>query len=123
MPAKPRSVAPARSNFDPIIGESVSAVVSIFLLAVSFFTPLAVGQSIGNSGSIEGSVTDPTGAVIPKATVEIRHPVSGFDRTGSTDSAGKFAFTDVPFNPYHLTVVATASRPMCETWNLARRFR
>ncbi len=83
------------------------AVVSIFLLAVSFFTPLAVGQSIGNSGSIEGSVTDPTGAVIPKATVEIRNPVSGFDRTVTTDSAGKFAFTNVPFNPYHLTVVAT----------------
>ena len=83
------------------------AVISIFLLAVSLFTPLAVGQSIGNSGSIEGSVTDPTGAVVPKATVEIRNPVSGFDRTVTTDSAGKFAFTNVPFNPYHLTVVAT----------------
>ncbi len=67
----------------------------------------AFAQSSGNSGSINGSVSDPTGAVVPKAVVEIRNPVSGFDRSTTTDAAGKFAFTNVPFNPYHLTVTAT----------------
>jgi Carboxypeptidase regulatory-like domain/TonB-dependent Receptor Plug Domain len=64
-------------------------------------------QSVGNSGSLNGSVVDPTGAVVANATVEIRNPVSGFDRSTTTDNAGKFAFTNVPFNPYHLTVTAT----------------
>ncbi len=38
--------------------------------------------------------------------MEIRNPVSGFDRSTTTDGAGKFAFTNIPFNPYHLTVTA-----------------
>jgi hypothetical protein len=67
----------------------------------------ASAQSVGNSGSINGSVVDPTGAVVSNAKVDIRNPVSGFDRTTTTDATGKFAFTNVPFNPYHLTVTAT----------------
>src|ERR1700726_2101350 len=78
----------------------------IAILAVAILTATAGAQSVGNSGSINGSVVDPTGAVVPKATVEIRNPVSGLDRSTTTDSTGKFAFTNVPFNPYHLTVTA-----------------
>ena len=63
-------------------------------------------QSAGNSGSIDGTVVDSTGAVVPKATVEIRNPVSGFDRSTTTDNSGRFEFTNIPFNPYHLTVTA-----------------
>jgi len=64
-------------------------------------------QSAGNSGSIDGTVVDPTGAVVARARVEIRNPVSGFDRSNTTDSSGRFQFTNIPFNPYHLTVSAT----------------
>src|SRR6202790_1483867 len=66
----------------------------------------AVAQSAGNSGSIDGTVTDPTGAVVSKARVEIRNPVSGFDRSTTTDSSRRVQFTNIPFNPYHLTVTA-----------------
>jgi hypothetical protein len=79
----------------------------IAIFAVIFLTAAVSAQSVGNSGSINGSVVDPTGAVVPNATVEIRNPVSGFDRSTTTDNAGKFAFTNIPFNPYHLTVTAT----------------
>ncbi|PYV74061.1 MAG: hypothetical protein DMG96_21345, partial [Acidobacteria bacterium] len=37
-------------------------------------------------------------------SVEIRNPVSGFDRTAATDAAGRFSIPNVPFNPYHLSV-------------------
>ncbi|MGA8620097.1 MAG: TonB-dependent receptor [Candidatus Sulfotelmatobacter sp.] len=76
----------------------------VAICAIVFLSSIAYSQSVGNSGSINGSVTDPTGAVVPNATVEIRNPVSGFDRSTTTDNAGKFAFTNIPFNPYHLTV-------------------
>ena len=79
----------------------------IAIFVVIFLTAAVSAQSVGNSGSINGSVVDPTGAVVPNATVEIRNPVSGFDRSTTTDNAGKFAFTNIPFNPYHLTVTAT----------------
>src|ERR1700719_5279457 len=78
----------------------------IAILAVAILTTTAVSQSVGNSGSINGTVVDPTGAVVAKATVEIRNPVSGFDRSTTTDSSGKFEFTNIPFNPYHLTITA-----------------
>src|ERR1700687_6217660 len=80
-----------------------AAFIVFFCLAFGFH---ASAQSVGNSGSINGTVVDPTGAVVAKATVEIRNPVSGLDRSTTTDSAGKFAFTNIPFNPYHLTVRA-----------------
>src|SRR5579872_5727567 len=76
----------------------------IAVSAVSFIVSAVWAQSAGNSGSINGTVLDSTGAVVPKATVEIRNPVSGFDRSIVTDSSGKFEFTNIPFNPYHLTV-------------------
>ena len=76
------------------------------ILAVIFITTAVWTQSTGNSGSISGSVVDPTGAVVAKATVEIRNPVSGFDRSTTTDVSGKFLFTNVPFNNYHLAVTA-----------------
>jgi hypothetical protein len=63
-------------------------------------------QSVGNFGSVNGTVLDSTGAVVPNAKVEIRNPVSGFDRSTTTDTSGRFEFTNVPFNPYHLTVTA-----------------
>ena len=63
----------------------------------------AFAQSAGNSTSVIGTVADPSGAVIPNALVEIRNPVSGFERTATTDGSGRFAIPNVPFNPYHLT--------------------
>ena len=56
------------------------------------------------SGGVTGVVADPTGAVIPNATVAIHNPVSGFSRTTITDGAGRFSIPNVPFNPYHVTV-------------------
>ena len=67
---------------------------------------LAGAQSVGNSGSVTGTVTDSTGAVVAGAKVQIHNPVSGFDRSTTTDNAGAFAFTNIPFNHYHLSVTA-----------------
>src|SRR5205823_12923926 len=69
----------------------------------------ANAQSGGSSTSVTGTVVDQTGAVVPNATVEIRNPVSAFQRTTSTDSVGKFSIPNVPFNPYHVTATAQRS--------------
>jgi hypothetical protein len=66
-----------------------------------------IAQSTGNAGSITGTVTDPTGAVVPGATVQILNPVSQYSRTATTDSAGKFSFPNVPLNAYHLSVASS----------------
>src|SRR5262249_37590057 len=73
------------------------------LFIVLLLTRPVFGQSVA-SGTIEGTVVDPSGAVVAGATVELRNPITGFLQTGTTDSMGIFRFTNVPFNPYHLQV-------------------
>jgi hypothetical protein len=75
----------------------------VFLLAPGI---QAYAQSSSNSGSINGTVLDPTGAVVPNATVEIHNPISHFDRSTTTDTSGNFSLPNIPFNPYHMTVTA-----------------
>jgi hypothetical protein len=75
------------------------------LIALAFAAVSAPAQS-GNAGTIRGTVTDPSGAVVPKATVQLINAVSGFDRTTTTDSTGQFSFPNVPFNPYRIDVTA-----------------
>src|ERR1035441_6029535 len=78
-----------------------AAFLAVFYLGLGLS---AYAQSGGSS--ISGTVLDPSGAVVPNASVEIHNVVSGFDRTTTTDSSGKFSFPNVPFNPYHMTVTA-----------------
>ncbi len=71
------------------------------------FTNQAFAQSASsNSGAIRGSVLDPSGAAIPKATVQIQNPVSHYNQTTQTDAAGNFQFANVPYNPYHVSAIA-----------------
>ena len=63
------------------------------------------------AGTITGTVTDASGAVIPGATVTIENPVSGLKRSAKTDAAGQYRFTNLPFNPYHLVAQAPGFSP------------
>ena len=84
---------------------------------VVFYLAFAINvnaQSGGSSTSVTGTVADPTGAVVANAVVEIRNPVSGFERTANTDAAGKFTIPNVPFNPYHLTVAGPGFAPYAQ---------
>jgi hypothetical protein len=83
-------------------------VVFAFFVGAS---PLIYAQGVGNSASITGTVLDPTGAVVPKATVEIHNVVSGLDRSTTADNMGNFSFVNVPYNPYHLSVNASGFSP------------
>jgi len=78
----------------------------VALLTICAAASVCRAQSVGNSTSLNGTVLDVTGAVIVGATVKIHNPVSGLDRSAQTDVSGQFSFSNVPFNPYHLTVKA-----------------
>ena len=81
---------------------------ALLVLALAFLFSAASGRAqMGNSGSIEGVVKDQSGSVVANATIEISNPVTGFRRETTTGSDGAYRFTNVPFNPYHLTVTAT----------------
>ncbi len=89
------------------------------ILLCAFLFQLAVGsmaraQNAGNSTSVGGTVTDPSGAVIPGATVTIHNPVSGFEHTTTTDASGNFSIQNVPFNPYHMSVTTAGFAPYAQ---------
>ena len=76
-------------------------------LVMSFlFCTARVFAQTGNSGSIEGVIKDPSGAAVANAKVEITNPVSGVTRSTVSGADGSFRFPNLPFNPYHLTVMA-----------------
>jgi hypothetical protein len=66
----------------------MSKVIGANVLFFLTFVSMAPGQSLGSAGTIEGTVTGPSGAVVSKATVEIRNPISGYQQSTTTDTAG-----------------------------------
>lgn len=62
-----------------------------------------LGQS---NARVEGTVTDPSGAVIPNARVTLQNAVSGYKQTSVTGTDGTFVFQNVPVHPYQVDVVA-----------------
>ncbi len=59
-----------------------------------------------NSGTVHGTVLDPSGAAIVGANVVIQNPVSHYSRVATTDGQGKFEFANVPYNNYHTSASA-----------------
>lgn len=74
------------------------------VLAVLALLAQQASAQAGGSAMVTGTVLDPSGAVVPNATVEMHNPVSGFARSTTSDGSGRFSIPNVPFNPYHLTV-------------------
>jgi hypothetical protein len=66
----------------------------------------AGAQELGGAGTVQGTVKDPTGAVMQAVAVTIANPVTGFKRGTTTDATGHFVFRNIPPNPYHLAVIA-----------------
>lgn len=71
------------------------------LLALLSFGASVCAQSIGTIG---GTVTDPTGAVIPGASVACTNTQTGLQRRVETNSDGIFVFPDLPIGSYTLEI-------------------
>ena len=72
------------------LARSLFRMPFVFLFSAAF--SLLYAQS--NSGLVTGVVTDPSGAVIPGATVSIQNPVSQYSRTATTGKDGHFQFSE-----------------------------
>ena len=54
---------------------------------------LSAISAFAQTGSLTGSVTDPSGQLIPGATVKLTYELNGEERAGVTNTAGDFAFS------------------------------
>ena len=88
----------------PATVRHVAAVLAITFLSLAGAFAAQTGTT---SATVQGTVTDPTGAVVPGATVEILNPVNGYHSQATTDADGHYRIVNIPFAPYHMTISAT----------------
>jgi hypothetical protein len=80
----------------------------ILALLVLFMVPTAIfGQAISqNGGAIQGTITDPSNAAIPNATVVISNHETGYSHTLTTDKSGYYSLGPLAPGTYVITVTA-----------------
>jgi hypothetical protein len=86
--------------------------VLFFLLVLVIAIPTAIAQK--TSGTITGTVIDPTGAVVPAATVVIVNANTGATRETFTNDQGVFSFPEQSEGTYTLTVTKAGFKKLTQ---------
>ncbi|HUQ50134.1 MAG TPA: carboxypeptidase regulatory-like domain-containing protein [Terriglobales bacterium] len=81
---------------------SLSLLFLLFFIAISTFS---AAQTQITSGVIQGTVIDPSGAVVPGAEVSVRNIDTNFSKTLTTDADGRFVAVLLPPGSYKINVV------------------
>jgi hypothetical protein len=122
MPSSQEAVSMSR------IHQQVSSVRSLFgvrcapgvrsgkktLRAIAVFTALALLASLAaaqSTSSLNGSVTDASGAAVAGAKITLTDAATGLQRTATSNTAGLYQFLDVPPGDYRLDAAAAGFAP------------
>src|SRR5579862_8461167 len=92
--------------------KTLSVMIWAAFAAGTLTGEVAGAQGLGGAGTVQGVVKDPTGGVMQSVEVRITNPVSGFARTTTTDALGKYVFSNLPPNSYHVSVEAQGFQPL-----------
>ena len=76
--------------------ESVRTLRVLTLLAIASLINIPLAAQIGGTGSIQGVVSDSTGAVVPGATVVAKNVVTDDNTTRQTTDAGFYVLSPLP---------------------------
>lgn len=93
----------------------------VSLLCYSAIGLMVMGYAAGTAsaqvlyGSIVGSLTDETGAVVPKAVVTATNTSTGLERQTTSDDTGYYSIPNLPEGTYDLSVSASGFRPYTQT--------
>ena len=71
-------------------------------VVAAFFLLLSPATAQTAAGTINGTVVDPSGAVVPGATVTITSPVTAYKRSTTADAAGAFSLPNLAYSSYVL---------------------
>jgi hypothetical protein len=80
-------------------------MLALLIFSSLFFVRIGLcAQATGHGGTIQGTVTDPSGAVVAGAEVSLTNPVSGYSQSTKSGSDGAFRLTNIPPNQYHVQI-------------------
>lgn len=85
----------------PVFGRAFVVIAIIAMVAGALWAQTA------NTGSILGQITDPAGAVVPGATVELQDAATKATRSTTTNELGRYVFVALPPGTYSVRASAT----------------
>jgi len=97
----------SRARYVPLFGGRKVC----FLLILAFQFAVIGWSQVLPTAQLAGNVTDPSGAIVPQATVTLTNAGTDVARKTRTDSRGQFLFTLVPPGQYVLDVSASGFSP------------
>ena len=86
------------------MGKSMPSAKTLTLLMALLTSLNVAGQQI--TGSIRGTVTDPSGAIVQAATVTAKQIETGLTRSATTDRQGEYVLLELPIGHYQLETKA-----------------
>ena len=84
------------------------AAASLIVLCLLPLAPLAFGQ--GGTGTITGTVTDPTGLAVAGANVQARNTETGVIYSGASTASGNYTVPNLPVGTYEVAVIGQGDR-------------
>jgi hypothetical protein len=105
--AMPQRARRAMSRF-----AGLAFFLSAFVLSALLVSTLLVSPAAAQStSSLNGSVSDASGAAVAGAKITLTEPATGLQRTTSSNGSGLYQFLDVPPGSYQLAATATGFSP------------
>ena len=83
-----------------------SQVFSLTLASAFFLFASLTSAQVRTTGTISGTVTDPSGAVVPGASLTISEASTGFSKTVTSNASGEYVFPVLQPGTYSLKVSA-----------------
>jgi hypothetical protein len=91
-----------------------AAIVLLVIVVALFIAVGSASAQIGSVGTINGTVTDPSGAVVPGAKVVATNVATGVETTRQTNDAGLYVITPLPPGEYKITVSVSGFQTMIQ---------
>jgi hypothetical protein len=90
-------------------------VLPLMLLIALLLSPALASAQTAGTASIQGTVTDPSGAALPSTKVVFTNKETGTTRTTVSDGAGLYSLPNIPVGPYTLSVTASGFEGFTQT--------
>src|SRR5205807_7484708 len=86
-----------------IFRQKIAFQIIVVVIALVCFGSISMAQS---TATLQGTVKDEKGSVVPGAKVTARHQATGIERTAQTDSDGNYQIAALPVGTYSVSVEA-----------------
>src|ERR1044072_4516975 len=86
----------------PVLGKFPRIQCFAAFILTLLIVPSIVAQTQSTTGTIQGTVVDANGAVVPNANVEVKNLDTNFSKTVTTDEGGRYVFLALPPGNYSL---------------------